>query len=133
MKNYYKVLEINESAQEGQIKRQYKLLILKHHPDKNGGSKKSEETFKEIQEAYTVLSNIESRRLYDAQLKKYREAANRPAQSQKAKNQSPPPQPEIKVNFEELLIDIMFERKRKTTDGQKIAAGILFLFKTFRN
>lgn len=65
-KNYYKILEIDKTATQEEIKKNYRRLALEHHPDKNAGSKKSEEKFKEIAEAYAVLSDEEKRRQYDS-------------------------------------------------------------------
>jgi curved DNA-binding protein len=65
-KDYYKILEISKSASPGEIKKAYRKLALKYHPDTNKGDKASEERFKEISEAYAVLSDPEKRKQYDA-------------------------------------------------------------------
>jgi len=65
MLNYYNVLGVSENATPDEIKRQYRKLALKHHPDSNGGSKESEEKFKTIAEAYDILSNIDKKKRYD--------------------------------------------------------------------
>lgn len=64
-KDYYKILGVAESAAEGDIKSAYRKLALKFHPDKNPGSKTAEEKFKEISEAYYVLSDKKRREEYD--------------------------------------------------------------------
>jgi molecular chaperone DnaJ len=64
-KDYYKILEIDKSASTDEIKKAYKKLALKYHPDKNDGSKESEEKFKEISEAYTILSDTDKKSQYD--------------------------------------------------------------------
>ncbi len=64
-KNYYIILEVKSSATFEEIKSSYRILAKKYHPDKNIGNKAAEEYFKEIQQAYTVLSNPEKRRKYD--------------------------------------------------------------------
>ena len=56
-KDYYEVLGLQKGASENDIKRAYKRLASKHHPDKNQGSKEAEEKFKEINEAYEVLGD----------------------------------------------------------------------------
>jgi DnaJ family protein B protein 6 len=65
-KEYYKVLEVSEDCDQDQIKKAYKKLALKWHPDKNPGNvKAAEEKFKEIGEAYSVLSDPDKRKKYD--------------------------------------------------------------------
>lgn len=64
-KDYYKVLGVERSATQDQIKKAYRKLAVKYHPDKNPGDKAAEEKFKEISEAYQVLGNEESRKKYD--------------------------------------------------------------------
>ena len=70
MKNYYEILEVHENASGEIITRVYKILAKKYHPDlqENNEDKKSEEKFKEIAEAYEVLSNEEKRKAYDEEL-----------------------------------------------------------------
>jgi curved DNA-binding protein len=64
-KDYYAVLGVKKDAPADEIKKAYRKLALKHHPDKNPGDTKSEEKFKEITEAYAVLSDPEKKRQYD--------------------------------------------------------------------
>jgi curved DNA-binding protein len=64
-KDYYKVLGVDRNATEDEIKRKYRKLALEHHPDRNTGDKSSEEKFKEINEAYQVLSDPEKRNHYN--------------------------------------------------------------------
>lgn len=64
-KDYYKVLGVDKKAPDGAIKKAYRKLALQYHPDKNKGDKKAEERFKEINEAYAVLSDKEKRKQYD--------------------------------------------------------------------
>ena len=68
-KDYYKVLEVAETATPDEIKKSYRALARQHHPDKNQGDKKAEERFKEIQEANDVLSDAKKRKEYDIQRK----------------------------------------------------------------
>lgn len=64
-KDYYAVLGVPKDASAETIKKAYRKLALKHHPDKNPGNSQAEEKFKEITEAYAVLSDVEKRRQYD--------------------------------------------------------------------
>ena len=65
MSNYYETLGIDKGASQGDIKKAYRTLSKKHHPDHNLNDKGSEDRFKEINEAYSVLSNDEKRHKYD--------------------------------------------------------------------
>jgi molecular chaperone DnaJ len=64
-RDYYEVLGINKSASEGEIKKAYRKMAIKYHPDKNPDNKEAEEKFKEAAEAYDVLSNPEKKQRYD--------------------------------------------------------------------
>ena len=64
-KDYYKILGVPRNATQEEIKKAYRRLAMKYHPDKNKGNKEAEEKFKEINEAYAVLSDPEKRRMYD--------------------------------------------------------------------
>jgi molecular chaperone DnaJ len=65
-RDYYEVLGVNRDASDEDIKKAYRKLAMKHHPDRNPDSKDAEEKFKEAKEAYEVLSEAEKRRAYDA-------------------------------------------------------------------
>jgi curved DNA-binding protein len=64
-KDYYKILGVDKKASQDDIKKAYRKLALKYHPDKNPGDKKAEERFKEVNEANDVLSDPEKRKKYD--------------------------------------------------------------------
>ncbi len=65
MSDYYKALGLEKNASEADIKGAYRKLVQKYHPDKNQGNKDSEKKFKEVQEAYEVLSDKQKRSQYD--------------------------------------------------------------------
>jgi molecular chaperone DnaJ len=64
-RDYYELLGVNRSAGEEEIKKAYRKLALKYHPDRNPGDKQAEEKFKEVSEAYQVLANQEKRAQYN--------------------------------------------------------------------
>lgn len=64
-KDYYKILGIDRSADQEEIKKAYRKLALKYHPDKTKGDKEGEKKFKDINEAYQILSNSTKRQQYD--------------------------------------------------------------------
>jgi len=64
-RDYYEVLGVSRDARDEQIKKSYRQMALKYHPDRNPGDKEAEEKFKESSEAYEVLRDSEKRSLYD--------------------------------------------------------------------
>src|SRR5207244_5742327 len=64
-KDYYKVLNVSREASADEIKKAFRKLARKYHPDMNPSDKKAEAKFKEINEAYEVLSDPDKRRKYD--------------------------------------------------------------------
>ena len=78
-KDYYKTLGVSRNADEKEIKKAFRKLAQKYHPDKNPGDAEAERKFKEVNEAYTVLSDSEKRSKYDrfgSQWEQYERAGN---------------------------------------------------------
>ena len=63
--DYYSILEVDRNASQDDIKRAYRRLAMKYHPDRNPGDKTAEEKFKQIGTAYEVLGDEEKKRIYD--------------------------------------------------------------------
>ncbi len=64
-RDYYEILGVSSSASNDEIKKAYRKLAIKYHPDKNQGNKEAENYFKEATEAYEILSSTEKRKMYD--------------------------------------------------------------------
>src|SRR5436190_10647233 len=64
-KDYYNILGVKKDAKADEIKKAYRRLARKHHPDVNPGDKASEDKFKDLQEAYDVLSDDKKRKVFD--------------------------------------------------------------------
>ena len=64
--DYYTVLGIKQGSTEDEIKKSYRKMAMKYHPDRNPGNKSAEEQFKVIQQAYEVLSDPRKRQIYDS-------------------------------------------------------------------
>ena len=63
--DYYQILGVARTASESEIKKAYRKLARKHHPDFNPNNKQAEEKFKQVQEAYEVLSDADKRKKFD--------------------------------------------------------------------
>lgn len=83
-KNYYLILGIKNTASSEEIKQAFRKLAKQYHPDKNHGNSSAEEFFKEVQEAYAILSDYENRKKYDLKF-----AYSNTYQQIKNKNQTP--------------------------------------------
>ena len=68
--DYYEILEIERTSDKEVIKKAYRKLALKYHPDRNPNDKQAEEIFKKVNEAYQILSDDEKRQIYDRYGKK---------------------------------------------------------------
>ena len=86
--NYYKVLGVTQKTSKADLKKKYRELAKKYHPDTNSGSKSAEDKFKIISEAYDVLSNAKKRKAYDRERSYQKRAPRRPKGQP---NWNPPP------------------------------------------
>ena len=64
-RDYYEILGVSKSSSEDEIKKAYRKMAVKYHPDKNPDNKEAEDKFKEAAEAYEVLSNSQKKSQYD--------------------------------------------------------------------
>ena len=64
-RDYYEIIGVDRSADDKEVKKAYRRLAMKHHPDRNPDDKESEEKFKEATEAYEILSDEQKRAAYD--------------------------------------------------------------------
>src|SRR3954462_4683558 len=64
-RDYYEVLGVTRTTPPEDLKKSYRKLAVQYHPDKNPGDKKAEERFKELSEAYEILSDPQKRQMYD--------------------------------------------------------------------
>jgi molecular chaperone DnaJ len=135
IENYYKILEVSRDASEDEIKRSYRKLALKYHPDKNpSGDKFAESKFKEIVDAYHVLSDKNRRTIYDYDLSKgYRKprhssTSGRPAEKAPEKPKAPEP-----VTHLTILKQLTRIRKQVETVSNKRKLKHAELFKALNN
>jgi len=103
-KNYYKILGVSQFADLKEIKKSYRTLAMKYHPDRNAGDKRAEEKFKEIAEAYDVLSDAEKRRKFD-ELSAGRETSHNSGNYQSADSKK---QSANEDNFDDLYNDFKY-------------------------
>jgi curved DNA-binding protein CbpA len=83
--DYYKILGVSKSASAKEIKTAYRRLAFKYHPDRNAGSKRAEERFKEINEAYEALSDGQSKKRYDVSQEREKTESYKKADKKSAK------------------------------------------------
>jgi DnaJ-class molecular chaperone len=107
MKNYYEILGVQRSATLEEIKKVYKKLAKKYHPDLNQGNKEAEQKFIEIKEAYDTLSDENKRKSYDAKLDGRGNDSSQQQGRRPKSSRSEPAEP-VKFDFEE--VERSFER-----------------------
>jgi len=117
MKNHYQTLGIKRDTSTVDIKIAYRKLALKFHPDKNDGDKYFEERFKEIQEAYEILHDVNKKVRYDVNYDYFfsgnQKSQQTHTQKEKPKNESP------KADFEKLRQEKEAKDKREREQAEK--------------
>lgn len=112
-KNYYNILGVDKNAKASEIKKAFRRLALKYHPDRNQGNKTSEQKFKEINEAYEVLKDEQKRNAYD----KYGSSAFQ--QSENGFNYKSSNFEDFSDVFENIFEDFMGKDREKSSTQQK--------------
>ena len=105
-KTFYDILEVAATATLEEIKKAYRALALRWHPDRNAGSEESEEMFRRVAEAYGVLADAELRALYDAGKDWSKKAADR----------APPPQ-DVRMDLSKVTRAINLTRGGREGSG----------------
>ncbi len=109
MPNYYDILGVNPNATSEEIKKSFRNLALKYHPDKNRNSEESKQKFMKIVEAYEVLSNEQLRKNYDGNAFKV---------PRQAPGWTPPADFRTVYSYEEI------KRKYRQTSGSNMGGGM---------
>ena len=131
--DYYKILDIDKNATEAAIKKAYRKLARKYHPDLNPNDKEAEAKFKEINEANEVLSNAENRKKYDQHGENWKDAeAYEKAKQQRSNQQSRQQyqqysgggQEDFSDFFENMFGGARGQQQRATYRGQDVNAEI---------
>lgn len=81
MKDYYKILEVSINASKDEIKKAFRSLAKKYHPDRNTNDKNALMKFQEVNEAYEVLSNEDSRKEYDKKISNFKQSDSKETNS----------------------------------------------------
>ncbi len=127
-KNYYKILEVPEDATQEVIKKSFRKLAKKYHPDTNSGNQEAAQKFQEINEAYSILGDEEKKKSYDEQRKYGSQSQAKQGSNSKAGRAGKtanPFQGFSQSNFKMDFGDMMFEElngknKQSSKQGQDI-------------
>lgn len=140
-KDYYKILEVPEDATDDVIKKSFRKLAKKYHPDTNGGNRQAAERFQEINEAYSVLGDEEKRKSYDESRKYGAGSASQTGNASKAQGtrKAAGANPfagftaqNFKMDFGDMMFDELDkEKQKKTAAGQVNYADVSEQFASF--
>ena len=142
MKDYYKILEVSPSADDAEIKKSFRKLAKKYHPDTNGGDKVAEERFQEVNEAYTILGDPEKKKAYDEERQGKRSGAAGPdsrAQAGGGAKTTKAPRgtftgfntSNFKMDFGDMMFDELNKDKKNKEKGQPDLADVSSQFASF--
>ncbi len=126
MKDYYKILEVSVNATSDEIKKSYRRLALKYHPDTNSGDKILENKFKEVAEAYEILSDLEKRKSYDYDYNRERQSNSTQGPQQQTKTEQKKEEPITPSTF----LDIFSQIRKQAVGLSKKRLNQYALFKT---
>lgn len=123
-KDYYKILGVEKKATQAEIKKAFRSLAVKYHPDKNAGNKEAEENFKSINEANGVLSNPEKRAKYD-EFGQYWENPGQDPQNYKGQNTSQGRYQDFgeQADFSDLFEQFFSSKNRNDKTAQNAKGG----------
>lgn len=138
MKDYYKILEVAPGASDEEIKRSFRKLAKKYHPDTNGGDSKAIERFQEINEAYSVLGDEAKKKEYDAE-RAGKSTARQGYGAKKAQGSSKVPKgtftgfdaSSFKMNFDDIMFQELDKEKKERTKGEPNYADVSKQFTSF--
>lgn len=118
-KDYYKILEVSRQADDAEIKKSFRRLAKKYHPDTNNGNEQAAQKFQEINEAYSVLSDEKKRKAYDEGGMNAEEETVNQAQKKKTAATGNPfagfTAQNFKMDFGDMMFDELQKEKAKQT------------------
>lgn len=129
MTDYYRVLGVRREASGAVLKKAYRSLALKYHPDRNQGDALAEEQFKLVNEAYATVGNGEKRRAYDRKLLRQESADRRRETSAPVPDDSVMPQDEVLREFYEGFYFRQEPRKARVKKGRDLRQNLKISFK----
>jgi len=120
MKDYYYILGVEKFCPSEDIKSAYRKLSKKFHPDKNEGDKFFEERFKDIQEAYEILSNQQKRDNYDFELQEFNSAKTNTQNQNENTEQTYQPETEVEEEIKSYSFTPLNKQEKKSDETSEI-------------